>query len=234
MASVLRRLVGLHALRMDLAWPRSLGVADPSLRPLGIQRQFLVLDSGEGLGPGVGGLGRRSRIRRLVASRLERTSGHRLRPRACRAAQPLAGLDRRAAQPLRPSKQSPSACRRCQSLRRWLPASVGHSEHAARNAYRLRRPPRSRDWITGDWSGRRRPSGWSAALGHRAPRQCETPVRRSGEPVPRATARSRHSTTGGRARSSRARSPRTRIECPICALGPSTISTYTRGVRLGR
>ncbi len=88
-------------LRLELYRLRPVGLGHPSLRPLGVELGGrVVLDSVGGLGRGVGELGRRAWLRRLVSARLEQPAGAWLlgprisvgvlrRPRALR---PVAGV----------------------------------------------------------------------------------------------------------------------------------------------
>ena len=70
-ALLLRPLDDAPAVGMDVDWLRSLGVADASLRALGLLGRLVVLDSRPHVGTGVGVLGLRARLRELVPARLE-------------------------------------------------------------------------------------------------------------------------------------------------------------------
>ncbi len=86
-------------LGMDVGWRRTMGLADASLWPLGSRRERLVLDADAGVGPRLGFVGNRGRLRRMVSAWLERRSGvgvvGRLLDRLALGS--LAGMDRSAA-----------------------------------------------------------------------------------------------------------------------------------------
>ena len=119
LAAVLRRPLGLHVeLRLDVdRRRRRLGLPHAPLRPLEPGRARLALDPVAALGRGVGVLGGRAGLRRLVPARLERPPG----------AQRV---------PLRP--QLPVA------LARSLPRLDGDPAHVVRTRARAGRPRRSR------------------------------------------------------------------------------------------
>ena len=119
LAAVLRRPLGLHVdLRLDLdRRRRRLGLPHPSLRPLEPGRARLALDPLAALGRGVGVLGGRAGLRRLVPARLERP------PRAQRV-------------PLRPQLSV--------ALARSVPRLDGDPAHVVRTRARAGRPRRSR------------------------------------------------------------------------------------------
>ena len=112
LAAVLRRPLGLQReLRLDLGRRRRrVGLPHPPLRPLEPRHARLVLDSVAPLGPGVGLLGRRAGLRRLVPARLERPAGAErvpLRPAAMRRAGAIPTA------PGRSSRATRSAARTC-------------------------------------------------------------------------------------------------------------------------
>lgn len=73
LAAVLHRTMVLHwALRLDLDWLGTMGLAHAPLRPLGLLGYALVLDSRTTLGASVGHVGVVSRIRRVVPGRVRR------------------------------------------------------------------------------------------------------------------------------------------------------------------
>src|SRR5690606_31837169 len=73
MDAVLERPLDVcRRLRLGLDRRRALGLADASLRPLGLQARTVLLDSGPPLGTRLGGVGHRTGLRRLGAARLRR------------------------------------------------------------------------------------------------------------------------------------------------------------------
>ena len=70
-ALLLRALDEPAAVGMDVDWIGSLGLADASLRTLGLFGELVVLDSGAHVGTGVGVLGLCAGLRELVPARLE-------------------------------------------------------------------------------------------------------------------------------------------------------------------
>jgi len=75
LASVfVRRVVADPFVRLDLGRRRGVGVADASLRSLGLRAQRVVLDPGPDLGRGVGLVVVCRRLRELVSARLEQPS----------------------------------------------------------------------------------------------------------------------------------------------------------------
>src|SRR5438876_9828926 len=88
MASVLLRLVVADPLVwLDVGRTRRVGVADASLRPLGLRPQRLVLDPRTHLGSGLGVVVVLERLRELVPARLRQPSG--LRGRIASGVGPL-------------------------------------------------------------------------------------------------------------------------------------------------
>ena len=105
LAAVLPRPLGASpSVWLDLDRRRSLGVADASLRALGILRRRVVLDSRTHLGPGVGLLGVRAWLRELVSARLEQPAGVQIRELPLRrpALRPVVCVDGRPASAFRP------------------------------------------------------------------------------------------------------------------------------------
>ncbi len=125
---LLRPLVRSSPLWLDVDWQRSVGLADASLRPLGILGGSLVLDSGRSLVSRVGFVGVCAELRQLVPARLEQRGGdpvHRLRLPRRPPFRSLARLDRRAASRLRPR------LRECQRGQR-EPHRRAHARHVRR------------------------------------------------------------------------------------------------------
>ncbi len=96
-----RTLASRGPLRLELHRLRPVGLGHPSLRPLGVELGGrVVLDSVGGLGRGLGQLGRRTWLCRMVSARLEQpASGWLLGPRLSvdvlrrsRALRPMAGV----------------------------------------------------------------------------------------------------------------------------------------------
>src|SRR4029077_6890423 len=117
LAALLRRPLGLHVeLRLDLdRGRRSVGLPHPSLRPVEPGRTWLVLDPLAALGRGVGLLGGRAGLRRLVPARLERAAGAQrvpLRPQLSLAlSRSLPRLDGDSAQLIRTGARAGRPCR---------------------------------------------------------------------------------------------------------------------------
>jgi hypothetical protein len=104
LASVLPRpLDAFASVWMDVDRRRPVGLADPSLRALGLQRRGVVLDPWPALGPSLGVVGLRARICELVPARLEQSPGLRFQQRSLplRSVWTVARVDRRAAPALR-------------------------------------------------------------------------------------------------------------------------------------
>ena len=118
-AVLLRTLDNASPMGLDVDWQRSVGLADASLRTLGILGRRMVLDSRPHVGPGVGVMGLRARIRQLVPARLEQSRGLRIQRRHLRwtSIRRVERVDRRAAQRIRPrlrerQRRQPHAHRR--------------------------------------------------------------------------------------------------------------------------
>ena len=94
MASVLPRpVVVALAVRLDVDCRRSVGLADASLRPLGLlDKGIVVLDPRSLMGRGMGLVGARARFCELVPARVQQPAGFSDRERASRL-RPVARLD---------------------------------------------------------------------------------------------------------------------------------------------
>ncbi len=68
---LLRQLDDAAALGVDVDWIGSVGVADSPLWAMGFLRRRMVLDPWPHLGPGLGVVGVRARLRQLVSTRME-------------------------------------------------------------------------------------------------------------------------------------------------------------------
>ena len=94
----------LRPVGVDVDWIGSVGVADSPLWAMGFLRRRMVLDPWPHLGPGLGIVGVRARLRQLVSTRMEQPCRVRVQCRWVRrpSLQPLEWLDRRAASRIRP------------------------------------------------------------------------------------------------------------------------------------
>ena len=94
LASVLSRPLGHAAsVRLDVGRRRSVGLANASLRPMGLLGRLVVLDSRTQLGTGLGLVGVRAGLRELVSARLEQPRGPVVRLQL--RLRPVARMDRR-------------------------------------------------------------------------------------------------------------------------------------------
>ncbi len=75
---LLRPLDDASAVGLDVDWIGSVGVADAPLRAMGLLGRRVVLDPRPHVGPGVGVVGVRARLRELVPARLEQPRGVRV------------------------------------------------------------------------------------------------------------------------------------------------------------
>src|SRR5262245_8929752 len=110
---LVRPLVVRGALRLVLGWIRSrLGLADAPLRPLGVRREPLVLDSGPVLVAGLGVVGVCAGLCQLVPARFRQPPRRRVHARERATVWTMVGVDGRAGALVRTGVSGAWPCRR--------------------------------------------------------------------------------------------------------------------------